>query len=440
MHLRRKESHIMKTKSNQKIVLAFSLIAMLFLNACRDKIYEKVTYTANIPVYMEFDAFRQAVLKSDAQALVNPGKIYFKDNVIFINEIHEGIHLINNSNPAAPEFIAFIEIPGNVDIAIKGNILYADSYIDLVALDISDPFNPVEIDRLAEAFPNVLPPFDVNYPVYGLDFKKGVVVGWETKEITEMVERGSYYRGDMAHFDGIAAPNLGSAEISISQGNTGTGGSMARFTLSNDHLYAVHNENLKIFNISNTPGIFKENEVFLERLVETIFPYENKLFLGTTTGMLVYGLSNPALPNFISVFEHISSCDPVVVEGNLAYVTLRSGTMCGGFTNQLDVVDISSIENPFLVKTYPMYNPHGLGIDNGTLFICDGDAGLKVYSTEDPMNIHQHQLAHFDDIKTFDVIPLNGLLVLIGADGLYQYDYTDLENLTLLSHMPVTRP
>ncbi len=156
--------------------------------------------------------------------------------------------------------------------------------------------------------------------------------------------------------------------------------------------------------------------------------------------MLVYGLSNPGLPNFISVFEHISSCDPVVVEGNLAYVTLRSGTMCGGFTNQLDVVDISSIENPFLVKTYPMYNPHGLGIDNGTLFICDGDAGLKVYSTEDPMNIHQHQLAHFNDIKTFDVIPLNGLLVLIGADGLYQYDYTDLENLTLLSHMPVTRP
>ncbi|HHN47860.1 MAG TPA: hypothetical protein ENN08_02830, partial [Bacteroidales bacterium] len=53
--------------------------------------------------------------------------------------MNQGIHVVDNSNPASPQIISFIAIPGNYDLAIRGNILFADSYIDLVALDISDP-------------------------------------------------------------------------------------------------------------------------------------------------------------------------------------------------------------------------------------------------------------------------------------------------------------
>ncbi|HPJ62449.1 hypothetical protein, partial [Lentimicrobium sp.] len=297
-----------------------------------------------------------------------------------------------------------------------------------------------EIDRVEDAFPNVLPVFDYTYPVYGLDWEKGIVVGWETREVTELVEKGNTYRNEMLYFDNTGAPSLGSNEVSIASSAAGLAGSMARFTLSADYLYAVHNSSLKVFNISSTPGISVNPEIILDRQVETIFPYNDHLFLGTTTGMMVYSLSNPGTPSFVSVFEHINSCDPVVIEGNYAYVTLRSGTQCNGFTNQLDVVDISSLSHPFLVKSYPMFNPHGLGIENHILFVCDGDAGLKVYDANDPMNIHMNQLAHFPDIKTYDVIPYNGLLMLIGSGGLYQYDYTDLDNLVLISHIPVYVP
>ena len=68
--------------------------------------------------------------------MINPGKIYFKEGYIFINEELKGIHVIDNRNPENPQNIGFIEIPGNVDIAIKNNTLYADSYIDLGAIDI----------------------------------------------------------------------------------------------------------------------------------------------------------------------------------------------------------------------------------------------------------------------------------------------------------------
>ncbi|MFH1119377.1 MAG: hypothetical protein V1775_06100 [Bacteroidota bacterium] len=430
----------MKTANRTLTGFFFLISSILLLSGCKDNSYEEITYKANVPVYMGLEEFRGAVKRTSPQPLENPGKIYFKDNYLFVNEYHKGVHVINNSNPSAPNPVAFIEIPGNVDIAIRNNILFADSFIDLVAVDITDPSNPVEVDRVEDAFPNVLPPLDYTFPVYGLDFTKGVVIGWETKDVTEVVERGSDFNKEVLVFDGLGVAAIGGNEVSIGPSASGISGSMARFTINTDFMYAVHNNNLKVFNIAVTPGITTGNVVALDRQVETIFPYNNKLFLGTTTGMMVYDLSSPANPTFLSEFTHINSCDPVVVEGNLAYVTLRSGTQCNGFTNQLDVVDISSLTNPFLVKSYPMYNPHGLGIDNHTLFICDGDAGLKVYDATDPMEIHMHQLAHYADIKTYDVIPYNGLLMMIGADGLYQYDYSDLDSLKLLSHIPVVIP
>lgn len=425
---------------NNKLTTTFFLatIVALFLTGCRDKVFEEITYTANVPVYMDFDEFRSSVKKSAPRQLENPGKIYFKDNLLYINEINEGIHVINNADPSDPQMLAFIEIPGNYDLAIRNNILFADSYIDLVALDISDPHNPVELDRLQNVFPNVLPPTDIALPIVNLDFTKGVVIGWEEKEHTETIERGSSFHKGWVQFDAAGTAHFGAQELSFNpSASTGIAGSMARFTIFDDYMYSVHNNVLKLFNIATIPGMTSANEIDLNRVVETIFPYDNKLFLGTTTGMLVYGLINPANPVFISSFDHINACDPVVVEGNFAYVTLRSGNHCFGSVNRLEVVDISSITTPFLVKSYPLYNPHGLGIDNNILFICDGDAGLKIYDAIDPMNIHQHLLAHFPGIKAYDVIPLNGVLMMIGADGLYQYDYTDLDNLVLLSSIPI---
>lgn len=428
----------MKTKlfSFQTSVLLVALLTV-FLTSCRDKVYEELTYMANVPVYMDLNSFRTSVMKTEPQEMVQPGKIYLYNNYIFINELQKGIHVIDNSNPAAPNQIAFINILGNVDMAVKENILYADSYIDLVAIDISDLQNPVEIGRIKNAFPNVIPAINDAYPVYGLDFSKGVVVGWEKKEVVEVIERGTVYRGDYLFLDNVGMPQLGSSEVGIVGGNAGKGGSLARFTITADHLYTVYNTQLKVFNIAQPSEMTMENEVALNRMVETIYPFEGRLFLGTTTGMLVYNLNNPSLPAFVSVFEHITSCDPVIVDGNYAYVTLRSGNNCNNLVNLLEVVDISSIDHPFSVKTYPMFNPHGLSIDNKTLFICDGDAGLKVYDATDPLEIHQHQLAHFQDIKSYDVICNNGLLLMIGADGLYQYDYTNLNNLHLLSAMPI---
>jgi hypothetical protein len=133
----------------------------------------------------------------------------------------------------------------------------------------------------------------------------------------------------------------------------------------------------------------------------------------------------------------VTSCDPVVVEGNYAYVTLRTGNFCETDVNQLEIVDIHKLASPIKIKSYPMFNPHGLGIEQGILFVCDGDAGLKVYDASDPLNLKANQLAHFTEINTFDVIPIEKHLIMIGEDGLYQYDYSDIKDINLLSMIPI---
>jgi hypothetical protein len=182
----------------------------------------------------------------------------------------------------------------------------------------------------------------------------------------------------------------------------------------------------------------KKEAVNVGTYFETIFSSAQNLFMGARDGMYIYNVSDQAVPQRVGVYAHARTCDPVVVDGNYAFVTLHSGTTCDGYSNQLDVVDIQNLQAPQLVKTYPMTNPQGLGKDQNTLFICDGSDGLKVYDASDVNAISTKLLAHYKNIDAYDVIPVDGVLMMIGANGLYQYDYSDPTDIKLLSHLVVS--
>ena len=155
------------------------------------------------------------------------------------------------------------------------------------------------------------------------------------------------------------------------ESGSGIGGSMARFTIVGDYLYTVDSWDLNTFDISDQINPEFKSKVGLGWGDETIFPYDNRLFIGAQNGMYIYDLENKVEPEWISTYEHITSCDPVVVQGDFAFVTLRGGTECQSFNNQLDIIDISKISEPTLFKSYSMINPHGLGIDGDCLFITE---------------------------------------------------------------------
>ena len=230
--------------------------------------------------------------------------------------------------------------------------------------------------------------------------------------------------------------------------DTGVAGSYARFIISGDFMYIVDESDLKTFSLSDptTPELIHEQPIGSQ--IETIFRLDDRLFIGSGSGLYLYTIGQDGLPVFAGEYLYsdfglgFEPCDPVVANDSVAYVTLNSTNRvarCRVNTietlNLLNVFDVKDFNNPILMNQFEMVNPKGVGLDGNTLFVCDGEAGLKVFDVTNayvPVLIHQ-----FPDYETYDVIPLNGLLLVIGPDNVYQYDYTDRENMVLISKIPI---
>ncbi|MCB0652593.1 MAG: hypothetical protein KDC85_15050 [Saprospiraceae bacterium] len=132
------------------------------------------------PIYSSSSDW-QLITAKEPVPMVKPGKIYYKNGLLFVNEKFKGVHIIDNSDPTHPEKIKFIEIVGNKDISIKGDRLYADNYTDLVTLDISDLNNITVLSRLKDIYPKAAQAYPEAYEGYFecVNNSLGIVVGWE---------------------------------------------------------------------------------------------------------------------------------------------------------------------------------------------------------------------------------------------------------------------
>jgi len=419
-----------------KRLLILISIFSLSLTSCEDKRLQ--TFVANVPIYLSYETLRSSFGVSTEAVLEKPGKIYFYGSHMFINEYQKGIHVVDLSDPTQPELKAFIEVPGNVDMAIRNNLLYADSYVDLLVIDITDPEQPVLSKRIEDLFEYIIPPYDYDFPLDEINQDKGVITGYELKKITREVYNNPHpwpvywgYRLESSFADA----GMGG----VNNNTYGVGGSMARFITYDDYLYALESSwMLKSINIADTDNLVVEKELSLWGNVETVFIADAYLYVGTSDGMHILDLLNPASPNLLSTYQHITACDPVVIEGDRAYVTLRSGNTCGGTQDLLEVIDIADKYDPKLRYSFSMTDPYGLGIDQGTLFVCEGEFGLKVYDATYESSITSHLIASFPGINAYDVIPLEDFLFMIGEDGFYIYDYSDLNNISILGSLLIS--
>lgn len=211
---------------------------------------------------------------------------------------------------------------------------------------------------------------------------------------------------------------------------SGRGGSMARFALSGDHLYAVSAGELSVLDVSDPTDLYCIDQEPIGGDAETIFVSGDRLFIGSRSGMYIYDIAVPGSPAFKSCTPHFVSCDPVVAAGNYAYVTLSSDNAgCPRGDNVLLVYDVSDYEHPVQVKRIEMPNPKGLGIDSAMelLFVCCRN-GVRIFDIAEPASpqlvgdlTHLRELA---GVGAWDVIPMDGVLLVTGPGGIYQVDYT----------------
>ena len=198
-------------------------------------------------------------------------------------------------------------------------------------------------------------------------------------------------------------------------------------------LYLVDNTSLTTIEVTNGFKTLYTGNIGFE--IETIFGTASHLFIGTSTGMLIYNRNNGYQPTYLSGISHARGCDPVAVQGNYAYVTVRGNGNCGEANNELLVIDISNISAPTLHSAHTMNSPYGLGLNNDVLFICDGTSGLRIFDKSSLETITQNELATITGIDAYDVIPLETTLILSTSQGVFQYDYTDVTKPRLLSKL-----
>lgn len=207
--------------------------------------------------------------------------------------------------------------------------------------------------------------------------------------------------------------------------STGKGGSLAKFTIIGNYIYAVSSHYLYTVDISNPSNPVKSGQTALNFDMETIYPYKNRLFIGSRTGLYIYSIDTPAAPRLIGEAKHGRSCDPVVANDSASYSTLKGNTYCGPATSGLYVYDVRNLNQPILKKTLTMSEPLGLGMADSALYVCYNE-GLKVYSIKNAYDPIEKKT--FPGSDFVDVIPYNNMLICWVNGGISLYDITERLN------------
>lgn len=428
------------------------LIALLIcvgtLSSClKDECNSTINVYSYEPVYMTKDEIDNQTISSEASVpLQNPGKVYYSGNTLFVSEQGKGVHIFDNSDKTNPIPISFLKIPGNVDVSFKGNHLIADSYLNILIIDISDINNPQIVSRID----------DIKTDYYYFDeAKNAYIIEYIADDRPTNLpcnhpfferETDYYFYDDFRFMSlegtGVVNSNVFNNVIFDNSlgGSPGIAGSLSSFALVDDYFYFISGPDVNVYDIHDLTNPFFTDGFDVAWNIETLFPYKDKLFIGGQNGMYIYDNSDPSSPTYLSEFVHARACDPVFVDGNTAYVTLSEGNICANFTNQLDVIDVTDILDPKLIKSYDMYRPKGLSVYDNKLFLCDEKAGLKIFDVNDKETISENKLSSIQGNTLIEVIHISPIEIMaIGPDGIFQYNVENPVQPILLSHIEVEK-
>lgn len=398
----------------------FLVLAFFLLQGCiQDDADITVTYNKGTAIYGDMETVRQTDLLAPPTSLINPGKIFVATDFLLIGEENKGIHVLDNQDPNSPFHVAFINIPGNKEYFFKDGFLYAESYYDMLKIDMSNPMNPSLVNRLQNAIMDEIK-----------NSNGQSLLGFEFENITEKLNKndnvynqlnagdGSYVYYDYAN--NFIPPSA--VPASFAGNSSGKIGSVNRVIADKGYVYIISRSNLIIINDSNFENVY-HGSIGWE--METIFPMNQYLFVGAQSEMTIFDVTDPSNPERVSSFWHATSCDPVYpTENGVAYVTLRTGDFaeCPGDVNALIVLDIDDPQQPVELQEFVMKSPYGITHIGEKLFVGEGENGFKVFDATNPKSLVLEET--ITNIAAYDVLShpdRADLLLIAGPNGLSQY-------------------
>lgn len=222
-------------------------------------------------------------------------------------------------------------------------------------------------------------------------------------------------------------------------GGTGQAGSLATFTIAKNNLYVMDTSSVIAFSLAEPTEPQRFDSHFINRMDgETIFNHQNSyVFVGKRTGVDILALNEIGEMEFLAEHSHITSCDPVIADGNRSFVTTRAGNNCGVGQNLLEVLDITNMSEPEVIFSLEMTSPNGLAVSGEDLFVCDLVDGLKrfkIVDTEEGYSLDYGYISNIFDCN--DIILKGDLMILNHDEGVTQIRWQG-DNFTVLSKLVI---
>jgi hypothetical protein len=135
------------------------------------------------PIYLSYDKLRQQVTIEESKTPIRPGQITKWKNYLVASEPNLGIHVFENTTASTPKPLFFIVLPGHFHLEVKDDVLYADSYTDIVSIAMKE--KPEIRDRVEDAL-TWNPYLSINdskviFDPADIDPARGVITGYLAK-------------------------------------------------------------------------------------------------------------------------------------------------------------------------------------------------------------------------------------------------------------------
>ncbi|HRG58206.1 MAG TPA: hypothetical protein PK323_04565 [Bacteroidia bacterium] len=234
----------------------------------------------------------------------------------------------------------------------------------------------------------------------------------------------------------IAIFSCSKQSANLSNENTkGKNGSLTRFAIKDNFMYAIDLNYLKVYDISNQDEPILRNKIKVDYGIETISIYGNYVYLGAVDGVYIIDIKNPSSPVELEKIEHHVSCDPVIVLHNRAYSTQRTNAIgCGNIWTQsvLAVYDVVDPQKPTLINSISMEQPYGLAGENNWLFVCDeGKNGVVIFDISDPSNPVEKGLIEMEQPR--DIILTYPYMIISSKTSFKIFNYSNVLQTTYVS-------
>jgi len=323
---------------------------------------------------------------------------------LLVSDKGVGIHVYDVADPSAPVEKLIVPLDDNGSTASRGDVVYANDRDAILAIKLGAD-DTYEIVHTLRGYSAPQEP-----PVFG-DVVEGGSNGF-----------GCGCGGEDQPVYAPSAPPAGS-----------TGSSYATFALIDEFLYYVDGLTLVTMDVVDPEAPEEITRQGVDWGIETLFPTDTHLFIGGTRGMFIYDRARPWKPEYVSEVQHFRACDPVVVEGDVAFVTLRGGNRCGETESVLLCIDIADITMPRVMGRVDLLTPWGLTVDQSRLYVSTGSNGFELFDVSIPAT--PQRVKKWAHGVTRDFIWSGTTLYVMGDNHISIYDATDPAAPVLLSRI-----